>query len=245
MEVADRAGRSGGHLALRGGLILRGARCPPDDRVLPGRLAAPLLQHEQPVDRPVALEHSSPTMERTRAAAHPERQDGRPPMQTRRLPSSPPWAQPSGCSRALVSSGSRGPAAVKTTQICWGARRHGTHGRRSGVPATVHTPLITLDGRFYKQVPDLDARFPAGRSCWIAAPHGQGGLDGGRGRPRRCLAVDGDAPGRAGRHGAVGWACSRSGRSQPLQYSVRLQTRVPVSPARCPGVRRPGAVVRT
>ena len=53
---------------------------------------------------------------------------------------------------------------VKTTADLLRVRSDATELTADGrvVPATDHTPLITLDGRFYKQVPDLDARFPAG-----------------------------------------------------------------------------------
>lgn len=174
MEVADRtaADRKGGHLAVQGEqLILReSAQCPPGDvasfqdvtrhryfntnnlwidlvaleRLLEqrgGALALPLIRNAKTVDP--------------------------------RDPASTPVYQLESAMGAAIAlfegaGALRVPrtrfSPVKTTADLLRVRSDATTLSDDGrvLPATDHTPLISLDAAFYKKVSDLDARFPSG-----------------------------------------------------------------------------------
>ncbi len=86
MEAADRtaADRKGGHLAnvSDGGLVLRESAQTPDEdiRLLPGRAAPPLLQHQYAVGEP-----AGPVRQARRAWRHPPAADDRQPQDGRPL----------------------------------------------------------------------------------------------------------------------------------------------------------------
>jgi UTP--glucose-1-phosphate uridylyltransferase len=174
MEVADRtaADRKGGHLALRGEqLILReSAQCPPEDterfqdvtrhryfntnnlwidlvaleRLLEARggaLALPLIRNAKTVDPRDGASTPVYQLESAMGAA---------------------IALFEGAAALRVPRTRFSP--VKTTADLLRVRSDATRLTDDGrvVPATDHTPLISLDSAHYKKIADLEARFPGG-----------------------------------------------------------------------------------
>jgi UTP--glucose-1-phosphate uridylyltransferase len=174
MEVADRtaADRKGGHLALQGEqLILReSAQCPPADTARfqdvtrhryfntnnlwidlvaleallersEGALALPLIRNAKTVD---------------------PRDGGSTPVYQLESAMGSAIALFDGAGALRVPRTRFSP--VKTTADLLRVRSDATTLTDDGrvVPATDHTPLITLDPRYFKRVSDLDARFPGG-----------------------------------------------------------------------------------
>lgn len=174
MEVADRtaADRKGGHLALQGEqLILReSAQCPPDDtgsfqdvsrhryfntnnlwidlvaleRLLEaqgGALALPLIRNAKTVDPRDGASTPVFQLESAMGAA---------------------IALFEGAAALRIPRTRFSP--VKTTADLLRVRSDATELTEDGrvVPATEHTPLISLDADHYKKIADLEARFPGG-----------------------------------------------------------------------------------
>jgi UTP--glucose-1-phosphate uridylyltransferase len=174
MEVADRtaADRKGGHLALQGEqLILReSAQCPPGD-----------VEQFQDVTRHryfntnnlwidlVALERLMAQHEG--ALALPLIRNAKT-VDPRDTGSTPVYQLESAMGSAIAlfegAAALRVPrtrfSPVKTTADLLRVRSDATSLTDDGrvVPATGHTPLISLDAAFYKKVSDLEARFPGG-----------------------------------------------------------------------------------
>jgi UTP--glucose-1-phosphate uridylyltransferase len=174
MEVADRtpADRKGGHLALQGQqLILReSAQCPPED-----------ADHFQDITRHRYFNTNNLWIDLVALEGLLEDNDGAlalPLIRNAKAvdprdPASTPVYQLESAMGAAIAlfpgaGALRVPRArfspVKTTADLLRVRSDATTLTADGrvVPATDHTPLITLDSAFYKQVPDLDARFPSG-----------------------------------------------------------------------------------
>ena len=174
MEVADRteADRKGGHLARQGGrLILReSAQCPPEDaaRFQDVTRHRYFNTNNLWIDL-VALE--ALLTEHGGALALPLIRNGKT-VDPRDSGSTPVYQLESAMGAAIGLFEGAGAlrvprtrfSPVKTAADLLRVRSDATRLTDDGrvVPTTAQPPLVSLDARFYKQVADLDARFPAG-----------------------------------------------------------------------------------
>jgi UTP--glucose-1-phosphate uridylyltransferase len=174
MEVADRtqADRKGGHLALQGEqLILReSAQCPPGD-----------AESFQDVTRHRYFNTNNLWIDLVALEALLERSGGAlalplirnaKTVDPRDPASTPVYQLESAMGAAIALFEGAGAlrvprtrfSPVKTTADLLRVRSDATTRTADGrlVPATSHTPLISLDSAFYKTIADLEARFPQG-----------------------------------------------------------------------------------